>query len=124
MTLAMNLNVPAGVTKAPDFTASFGYSLRAAYVKTTTQQIVTALTPLVSAYNLPLPAGTVLHITSWYDNSSGNKFNPDPDNNITYGQRTIDEMGGAWISYYNLTDEEYKQQVEARKAKSAPVQSE
>lgn len=64
-----------------------------------------------------LPAGTILHITSWYDNSSGNKFNPDPDNNITYGQRTIDEMGGAWISYYSLTDEEYKQQVEERKAK-------
>jgi hypothetical protein len=66
-----------------------------------------------------LPAGTILHLTSWYDNSPGNKFNPDPDNTITYGQRTVDEMGGAWISYYNLTEEEYKQQVEARKAKQA-----
>ena len=64
-----------------------------------------------------LPAGTILHISSWYDNSPGNKFNPDPDNLITYGQRTIDEMGGAWISYYYLSDEEYKQQVEARKTK-------
>jgi hypothetical protein len=68
-----------------------------------------------------LPAGTVLHLTSWYDNSPGNKFNPDPDNTITYGQRTVDEMGGAWISYYNLTEEEYKQQVAARKAKLALV---
>jgi len=64
-----------------------------------------------------LPAGTILHLTSWYDNSPGNKFNPDPDNLITYGQRTVDEMGGAWISYYYLSDEEYKQQVEARKQK-------
>ena len=64
-----------------------------------------------------LPAGTVLHMISWYNNSPQNKFNPDPDNTITYGQRTIDEMGGAWISYYNLSDEEYKQQVEARKSK-------
>jgi hypothetical protein len=64
-----------------------------------------------------LPAGTILHLISWYDNSNGNKFNPDPDNLITYGQRTIDEMGGAWVSYYYLSDEEYKQQVEARKAK-------
>jgi len=64
-----------------------------------------------------LPAGTILHLISWYDNSPGNKFNPDPDNLITYGQRTIDEMGGAWVSYYYLTDEEYKQQVEARKTK-------
>src|SRR5215471_8332169 len=66
-----------------------------------------------------LPAGTILHMISWYDNSNGNKFNPDPDNLITYGQRTIDEMGGAWVSYYTLSDQEYKQQVEARKAKSA-----
>ncbi|MCU1336725.1 MAG: hypothetical protein JWO19_2306 [Bryobacterales bacterium] len=64
-----------------------------------------------------LPAGTILHISSWYDNSPGNKFNPDPDNLITYGQRTIDEMGGAWISYYYLSDDEYKQQVDARKKK-------
>jgi hypothetical protein len=68
-----------------------------------------------------LPAGTVLHLTSWYDNSANNKFNPDADNTITYGQRTVDEMGGAWISYYNLTEEEYKQQVAARKAKHALV---
>jgi hypothetical protein len=66
-----------------------------------------------------LPAGTVLHLTSWYDNSPTNKFNPDADNTITYGQRTIDEMGGAWISYYNLTEEEYKQQLAERKAKQA-----
>jgi len=64
-----------------------------------------------------LPAGTILHISSWYDNSPSNKFNPDPDNLITYGQRTVDEMGGAWISYYYLSDDEYKQQVDARKKK-------
>jgi len=64
-----------------------------------------------------LPAGTILHLISWYDNSPGNKFNPDPDNLITYGQRTIDEMGGAWVSYYYLTDDEFKQQTEARKTK-------
>ena len=65
-----------------------------------------------------LPAGTILHLISWYDNSPGNKFNPDPDNLITYGQRTIDEMGGAWVSYYYLSDEEFKQQTEARKKKT------
>jgi mono/diheme cytochrome c family protein len=66
-----------------------------------------------------LPAGTILHLISWYDNSNGNKFNPDPDNLITYGQRTIDEMGGAWVSYYYLSDEEYKQQVDARRGSKA-----
>jgi len=71
-----------------------------------------------------LPAGTVLHMISWYDNSPGNKFNPDPDNLITYGQRTVDEMGGAWVSYYNLSDAEFKQQVEARKAKTILAKTE
>lgn len=71
-----------------------------------------------------LPAGTILHMISWYDNSPGNKFNPDPDNLITYGQRTIDEMGGAWVSYYYLSDEEFKQQVEARKAKQSGTKTE
>jgi hypothetical protein len=64
-----------------------------------------------------LPAGTILHLISWYDNSPSNKFDPDPDNLITYGQRTIDEMGGAWVSYYYLSDEEFKQQTEARKTR-------
>jgi hypothetical protein len=71
-----------------------------------------------------LPAGTILHMISWYDNSPGNKFNPDPDNLITYGQRTVDEMGGAWISYYNLSEEEFKQQMAARKAKQSAPKSE
>jgi hypothetical protein len=71
-----------------------------------------------------LPAGTILHMISWYDNSNGNKFNPDPDNLITYGQRTIDEMGGAWVSYYSLSDEEYNQQVAERKAKKTSSSTE
>jgi len=64
-----------------------------------------------------LPAGTTLHVTSWHNNSASNRFNPDPDNLVTFGQRTIDDMAFAWVSYYYLSDEDYKQQVEARKAK-------
>jgi len=71
-----------------------------------------------------LPAGTILHLSSWYDNSAGNKFNPDPENTITYGQRTIDEMGGAWVSYYYLSEEEFKQQVAARKPKQTVASTE
>ena len=36
---------------------------------------------------------------------------------MTYGQRTIDEMGFAWVNYHYLTEEEFKQQTEAGKAK-------
>ena len=64
-----------------------------------------------------LPAGTTLHVTSWHNNSASNRFNPDPDNLVTFGQRTIDDMAFAWVSYYYLSDDDYKQQVEARKTK-------
>jgi hypothetical protein len=65
------------------------------------------------------PAGTVLHVITWHDNSSANRFNPDPRNWVGDGPRTIDEMGFAWIGWYDLTNEEYKEQLEARKALQA-----
>ena len=43
-------------------------------------------------------------------------FNPDPKNWVGDGQRTIDEMGFAWIGWYDLSDDEYKAEVAARKA--------
>jgi hypothetical protein len=64
-----------------------------------------------------LPAGTLLHSIMWHDNTNASKFNPDPDAQITWGERTIDEMGSAWLSYYYMSDEDYKKEVEARKAK-------
>ena len=63
-----------------------------------------------------IPAGTIMHVISLYDNTAGNKFNPDPSNWIGPGNRTIDEMGFAWIDWYDLTDQEYTTAVEARKA--------
>ena len=64
-----------------------------------------------------VPAGTILHTISWHDNSTANKANPDPRNWVGDGQRTIDEMGFAWIGWYDLTDQEYKDQLAARRAK-------
>ena len=64
-----------------------------------------------------VPAGTILHVISYHDNSALNKANPDPKNWIGGGSRGIDEMAFAWISWYDLTNEEYKQELDARKAK-------
>jgi len=64
-----------------------------------------------------LPAGTILHSIMWHDNSAENKFNPDPDAQITWGERTIDEMGSAWLSYYYMSDEDFSKELAARKAK-------
>ena len=68
-----------------------------------------------------LPAGTVIHIISWHDNSVSSKANPDPNNWIGWGQRTIDDMSHAWITYESLSDEEFRQAVEERKAKKAAI---
>jgi len=62
-----------------------------------------------------LPAGTILHSIMWHDNSDQSRFNPDPDAQITWGERTIDEMASAWLSYYYMSDEDFKKETEARK---------
>jgi len=61
------------------------------------------------------PAGTVLHTILWHDNTAANRANPDPRNWRGYGQRTLDEMAFAWITWSNLTDDDYKAMVAARK---------
>jgi len=63
-----------------------------------------------------VPAGTIVHIISLFDNTASNKYNPDPSNPVGFGQRTIDDMAFAWLSFYYLSDEEYKQALAERKA--------
>ena len=63
-----------------------------------------------------IPAGTILHVTSWHDNSPANRGNVDPKNWAGSGQRTIDEMGFAWIGWHDMTDEEYEAELATREA--------
>jgi hypothetical protein len=62
-----------------------------------------------------LPAGTIIHVTSWHDNTDNNKYNPNPRNWVGYGQRTIDEMSFAWVSLFYLDEPDFQQRVAARK---------
>jgi hypothetical protein len=57
------------------------------------------------------PKGTIIHVTAFYDNTKANKDNPDPDQWVGYGDRTVDEMAHAWMNVVYLTDEEYKERV-------------
>jgi len=41
---------------------------------------------------LPLKAGTVLQAVAWYDNSSKNPHNPNPDQEVRWGEQTYEEM--------------------------------
>lgn len=65
-----------------------------------------------------LPAGTILHVIGWHNNTANNRFNPDPDQLVTFGQRTVDDMSFAWMKFIYLTEEQYKQQVAERKART------
>jgi len=67
------------------------------------------------------PKGTVIHVSAWYDNTRANPNNPDPDQWVGYGDRTVDEMGHAWMNVVYLTDDEYKTLVAERKAKAEKV---
>jgi hypothetical protein len=61
-----------------------------------------------------LPKGTLLHFMAWYDNTAANKNNPDPDQWVGWGDRTVDEMGHAWINITYYNDEEFKVEKEKR----------
>jgi hypothetical protein len=65
------------------------------------------------------PKGTVIHVSAFYDNTKANKNNPDPDQWVGYGDRTVDEMAHAWMNVVYLNDDEYKALVDERKAKAA-----
>jgi peroxiredoxin/mono/diheme cytochrome c family protein len=48
---------------------------------------------------LPLPAGTRIDCTAWFDNSPANKNNPDPKKNVRWGEQTWDEMMIGFVDY-------------------------
>lgn len=61
-----------------------------------------------------LPAGSVLILTAWYDNTANNPRNPDPDQWVGAGQRTTDEMSHAWIAITHLDEQGYQQMLAER----------
>jgi hypothetical protein len=63
-----------------------------------------------------LPRGTVLRITAWHDNTAANRHNPDPNQWVGWGDRTVDEMAHAWVNISYMSDEDFKVEVDKRKA--------
>ena len=57
------------------------------------------------------PKGTIIHVVAWYDNTKANKSNPDPEQWVGWGDRTVDEMCHAWMNVVYLTDAEYAERV-------------
>lgn len=66
-----------------------------------------------------LPKGTMLVFTAWHDNTKENSNNPDPDQWVGWGDRTVDEMAHAWVDVTYLEQDDFDKQVAARRAKAA-----
>jgi hypothetical protein len=63
-----------------------------------------------------LPKGTILKVTAWHDNTSAKKSNPDPNQWVGWGDRTVDEMAHAWINIVYMKDEDFKIEQDKRRA--------
>jgi hypothetical protein len=61
-----------------------------------------------------VPAGSVLILTQWYDNTKDNKNNPDPTVWVGSGSRTTDEMGHNWIAITHLDQAGYDELLAER----------
>ncbi len=55
-----------------------------------------------------LPKGTVLLITTTWDNTADNPVNPDPRQWVVFGQRGVDEMSHVWLGMTYLSNEQFE----------------
>ncbi len=63
-----------------------------------------------------LPKGTILKVTAWHDNTTAKKSNPDPNQWVGWGDRTVDEMAHAWINIVYMKDDDFKIEQDKRRA--------
>lgn len=69
-----------------------------------------------------LPAGSIIHIISWHDNTAANKHNPNPDTWLGSGPTSIDEMSFAWVSLTYLEESDFERKVAERDAQRTQQQ--
>jgi hypothetical protein len=69
-----------------------------------------------------LPKGTILKVTAWHDNTIAKKSNPDPNQWVGWGDRTVDEMAHAWINIVYLKDDDFKVEQDKRRTLLASAQ--
>ena len=98
----MEAILPSGKTMVLSHVNNFNFNWHVNYVYTSDAA------PL-------LPKGTILRITAWYDNTSANKNNPDPNQWVGYGDRTVDEMGHAWVNITYMSDADYQAELAKHK---------
>jgi len=102
--MSMEAILPDGSTQMLSYVGNFNFNWMTNYIYSDDDAPV-------------LPKGTVVHIKAWHDNTNDNPNNPNPNEWVGYGDRTVDEMAHAWVNVTYISDDDYKQW--AAKHKSA-----
>ena len=68
-----------------------------------------------------VPKGTVIKVTGWHDNTVANRFNPDPSQWVTYGQRSVEEMMHANEVVVFISEDDYQRMTADRKKNATLV---
>ena len=64
-----------------------------------------------------LPRGTIIQIKAWLDNTSANPNDPNPNQWVGYGERSIDAMAFAHVNVTYLSDQDYSDWLAKHPAK-------
>jgi hypothetical protein len=104
--MAMEAILPDGTTQMISYVDKFNFNWMTNYIYADESAPV-------------LPKGTVLHFTSWHDNTANNKNNPDPNQWVGWGDRTVDEMAHAWVNVTYISEEDYNEWAAKHKPKQA-----
>jgi hypothetical protein len=92
--MAVDAILPDGTTQTISYVGNFNFNWMTNYIYRDDAVPV-------------LPKGTVIRVTAWHDNTRANLNNPDPDQWVGFGDRTVDEMGHAWMNVTYISDEDY-----------------
>jgi hypothetical protein len=100
--MAVEAILPDGTTQMVSYVGNFNFNWMTNYIYADDAAPV-------------FPKGTIIHVTAWHDNTSANPNNPDPDQWVGYGDRTVDEMNHAWMNVTYISDDDYKTWADAHK---------
>jgi hypothetical protein len=92
--MSMEAILPDGSTQMLSYVGNFNFNWMTNYIYSDDDAPV-------------LPKGTVVHIKAWHDNTNDNPNNPNPNEWVGYGDRTVDEMAHAWVNITYISDEDY-----------------
>ncbi len=94
--MAVEAILPDGTTQMVSYVGNFNFNWMTNYIYSDDDAPV-------------FPKGTIIHVTAWHDNTTANPNNPDADQWVGYGDRTVDEMNHAWMNVTYISDDDYKE---------------